>query len=139
MEIFIYYGVFNNNNTLYKIINLKMAAQIKTKNISLSASEGTFSAIFSKIKGTNKNSEISSLRQLLSNEKARLLHTVKVKQPESVYMLAKLLNRDFKAVRHDIKLLEHFGLIELISSHKQGRERLKPVVDTDKIIITISI
>ncbi|MBR9704718.1 hypothetical protein GOV12_04855 [Candidatus Pacearchaeota archaeon] len=116
-----------------------MAQQQNTINISLSLSGGTFSAIFSKIKGKKKNSQISKLRQLLSNEKARLLHTVKVKQPESVYRLAKLLNRDFKAVRHDIKLLENLGLIELISSHKNGRERLRPVVESDKIIITINI
>lgn len=116
-----------------------MATQTKTKNISLSVSEGTFRNIFSKIKGSNKNSDVSNLKQLLSNEKARLLHITKTKQPESIYKLAKLLNRDFKAVRHDIKLLEQFGLIELISSHKQGRERLMPVVDTDQIVITINI
>jgi predicted transcriptional regulator len=116
-----------------------MAEQKKIKNISLSISEGTFSAIFSKIKGNKKNSDISNIRQLLSNEKARLLHTTKIKQPDSVYELAKLLDRDFKAVRQDIKILENFGLIELISSHKKGRDRLKPVVDADTIIITVNI
>ncbi|MEM0465326.1 MAG: HTH domain-containing protein [Candidatus Pacearchaeota archaeon] len=116
-----------------------MVGHKKTKNISLSVSEGTFSSLISKISGNKKNSDIYNLRQILSNEKARLLHTIKAKQPESVYKLAKLLNRDFKAVRHDIKVLENFGLVELIASHKKGRERLKPVVDTDQIIITINI
>lgn len=116
-----------------------MAKEIKTKFITLSENEGAFSAIFHKIKGSSKNSEISSLRQLLSNEKARLLHIAKTKKPDSVYKLAKLLGRDFKSVRHDIRLLENFGLIELVSSHKQGRERLMPVVDADKIVITINI
>ncbi|MEK6872087.1 MAG: hypothetical protein AABX16_04250 [Nanoarchaeota archaeon] len=117
-----------------------MAKQIKTKNITLSEKEGTFSGLFKKIKGTqSKNTEVSELRQLLSNEKARLLHICKTKSPESIYMLAKLLGRDFKAVRHDIKFLEKYGFIELISSHKHGRERLKPVVDVDQLIITITI
>ena len=116
-----------------------MAQQSKSLTITLAEKEGTFSSIFHKIKGGKKNSEVSSLRMLLSNEKARLLHICKTKQPESIYKLAKLLGRDFKAVRQDIKLLEQFGFIELISSHKQGRERLRPLVDADKLIITINL
>ena len=68
-----------------------------------------------------------------------MLHIIKTKKPESIYELAKLLGRDFKAVRHDIKLLERFGFIELISSHKQGRERLRPVLDVDRITINIDV
>ena len=116
-----------------------MAKQIKARKITIAEKEGTFSSIFHKIKGDKKNSEISSLRQLLSNEKARLLHICKTKQPDSIYQLAKLLGRDFKAVRQDIKLLEQFGFIELISSHKHGRERLRPVVDADQVIITVNL
>ena len=117
-----------------------MAKQIKTRTINIVEKEGTFSTIFHKIKGSGKKtSEISSLRQLFSNEKARLLDICKTKQPSSIYELAKLLGRDFKAVRHDIRLLEQFGFIELISSIKHGRERLRPVVDADKVIITINL
>ncbi|MFA5857221.1 MAG: hypothetical protein WC867_07700 [Candidatus Pacearchaeota archaeon] len=113
--------------------------QVKTINITVAERSGTFSSIFHKIKGDKKNSGISILRNLLSDEKARLLNIAKTKQPESIYHLAKLLGRDFKAVRHDIKLLEEFGFIELISSHKNGRERLRPVVDADKLIVTIDL
>ena len=67
------------------------------------------------------------------------MHVCKTKQPESIYKLAKLLGRDFKAVRHDIKLLEQFGFIELILSHKHGRERLRPVVDADQVVITVNL
>lgn len=116
-----------------------MAKQIKTRNITIAEKEGTFSAIFSKIKGSKKGSEIFGLRQLLSKEKARILHICKTKQPESIYKLSKILGRDFKAVRQDIRILEQFGFIELISSHKQGRERLKPIVDADRVVITINL
>jgi predicted transcriptional regulator len=116
-----------------------MPEQTKTINITLGEKEGTFSSIFHKIKGGKKSSGVSDLRHLLSNEKARLLHVTKTKQPDSIYKLAKLLGRDFKAVRHDIKLLEKFGFIELISSHKQGRERLRPVVDANQVIITVNL
>jgi predicted transcriptional regulator len=115
-----------------------------TKNfsISLSAKDGTFTTLLHKIKRTAQNKENSStfmLRQLLSNEKARLLHVIKSKQPQSIYELAKLLGRDFKSVRQDIKILESFGFIELVSSNKNNRERLRPVVDADEIIITVTI
>ena len=117
-----------------------MAKEIKTRTITLVEKEGTFSTIFHKIKGsTKKTSEISSLRQLLSNEKARLLDVCKTKQPASIYELAKLLGRDFKAVRQDIRSLEQFGFVELISNHKHGRELLKPVVAADRVIITINL
>ena len=116
-----------------------MAKEVKTRTITIEEKGGSFLSIFHKIKGSKKNSGISSLRQLLSNEKARLLHITKTKEPESIYKLAKLLGRDFKAVRKDIKLLEQFGFIELISSHKQGRERLRPVVDADQIVVTINL
>ena len=80
--------------------------QIKNLNITLAEKSGTFSSIF--YRKDKKNSDIAKLRNLLSNEKARLLYITKSKQPESIYHLAKLLGRDFKAVRHDIKLLEEY-------------------------------
>ena len=49
------------------------------------------------------------------------------------------LDEDFKAVRQDIKLLGSFGFVELISSHKHGRERLRPVVDVDKLVINVNL
>ena len=117
-----------------------MATNIKTRVISLFEKEGAFSTLFHRFKSAKKQeSEIASLRHILSNEKARLLHICKTKKPSSIYELAKLLGRDFKAVRQDVKLLEKFGFIELISSHKQGRERLTPIVDADKIVITINV
>jgi predicted transcriptional regulator len=116
-----------------------MAQQIKKRTITIAEKGGTFSTIFHKIKGSKKNSGISSLRRLLSNEKARLLHVCKTKQPRSIYELAKTLGRDFKAVREDIRLLEQFGLVELTSSIKNNRERLRPIVDADKLEITINL
>tara|TARA_Y100000310_G_scaffold330452_1_gene402101 strand:+ start:3308 stop:3667 length:360 start_codon:yes stop_codon:yes gene_type:complete len=113
---------------------------IKTKTITLSEKEGTFSTIFHRFKGQkSQTSEIANLRRLLSNEKARILHTIKTKKPASIYELAKILGRDFKAVRQDIKLLEKFGFIELIASHKSGRERLRPLVDVDKVVINVNL
>ncbi len=119
-----------------------MAKNIKTRTISIKGKSGAFSTLFHKFKGEKQDinyNEIAAIRQLLSNEKAKLLHIIKTKQPASIYELAKLLGRDFKAVRHDIKLLEQFGFIELISSNKKGRERLRPIVDMDRLVLNIDI
>ena len=117
-----------------------MEKTIKTKTITLSEKEGTFSTIFNRFKSKKSfNSDISNLRKLLSNERAKLIHIIKTKQPGSIYELAKLLGRDFKAVRQDIKLLEQFDLIELISSIKNSRERLRPIISTDKLVITLNL
>ncbi|MDD5191552.1 MAG: HTH domain-containing protein [Candidatus Nanoarchaeia archaeon] len=117
-----------------------MVETIKTKTITLSEKEGAFSTIFSRFKGNKKSgSDISNLRQLLSDERAKMIHMIKTKKPDSIYELAKLLGRDFKAVRQDIRLLEQFGLLELISSIKNGRERLRPVIELDKLIINVDL
>lgn len=117
-----------------------MAKTIISRTITLSEKEGTFSTLFNRFKGKGSfNSDISNLRQLFSDERARLIHTIKTKKPSSIYELAKLLGRDFKAVRYDIKLLESFGLVELVSSHKKGRELLTPLIDIDQLNITINL
>jgi predicted transcriptional regulator len=79
------------------------------------------------------------LRSLLSNEKARILHVIKTKKPNSIYELAKLTGRDFKVVREDLKILEKFGLIKLVPNKEKERERLKPVLQTEKLHIIINI
>jgi len=66
------------------------------------------------IKSSDSEFSIKQFKQLLSLEKARILHVLKAKKPKSIYSLAKELKRDFKAVRQDIKMLEQFGLVRLI-------------------------
>jgi predicted transcriptional regulator len=82
---------------------------------------------------------IGALRKLLSNEKARIMHTIKVKSPSSIYALAKILKRDFKSVNEDLKLLERFGFIDLIAEKSGKRERLKPILVVDSIHINIKV
>lgn len=113
----------------------------KTREITLTHAKGAFS-IFKK-PGTSKEdydfSGILALRQFLSNEKARILHVIKTQNPISIYDLAKKLNRGFKAVNDDIKLLERFGFIELIEEKTKKRSRLRPVIVVDTITIHIKI
>ena len=117
-----------------------MAKITASRTITLSQKQGTFTTIFQRFKGNKKQaSDLSILRNLLSNEKARLLHTIKTKQPNSIYELAKLLGRDFKSVREDLKILEKFGFLEMIPIHKSGREKLKPMLSLEELQIIIQI
>jgi predicted transcriptional regulator len=116
-------------------------AKTKTREITIRESKGTFS-IF-KTPGLSKKeynfSGILALRQLLSNEKARILDAIKIQKPVSIYDLAKKLNRGFKSVNDDIKLLERFGFVELIEERTNKRIRHRPNLVVDNITINIKI
>lgn len=113
----------------------------KTREITITDSKGKFS-IFKKT-GSSKTdydfSGVLALRQLLSNEKARILHTIKHKKPQSIYDLAKKLGRGFKSVNDDIKLLERFGFIQLIEEKTKNRIRHRPEIVIDTMTIHLKV
>lgn len=113
----------------------------KTREITITQSKGAFS-IFKKTGTSRKDYDfegLSVLRQILSNEKARLLHTIKTQEPDSIYDLAKKLGRSFKSVRDDVKFLERFGFIELTAEKTKNRIRHKPEIVVDKMIINMNV
>jgi len=113
----------------------------KTREITITESKGAFS-IFRKPAISKEEydfSELSSLRQLLSNEKARLLHVIKTASPGSIYELARKLGRTFKSVNDDIKLLEKFGFIEFRQGKTGRRKALIPTLVSDKISLIIEV
>ena len=100
------------------------------KKININLEEGTFKTIFKKIIGDSNDyniSEISNVRRLLNNQKARILHIIKIRNPSSIYELTKILHRDFRTVKEDLKLLQKFGFIDLIIKYKGKRKRLNPI------------
>ncbi len=116
-------------------------AKTKIREITITESKGTFS-IFKKLSPLKEEFDfegISSLRQILSNEKARILSVIKNQNPKSIYELAKILNRGFKSVNDDIKLLERFGFIELIEEKTKNRIRHKPEIIVDTITIHLKV
>ena len=116
-------------------------AKTKIREITIHETKGYFS-IFKKDSSDKEDYDfegISALRNLLSNEKARILHTIKTQKPGSIYDLAKKLGRDFKSVSDDIKLLERFGFIEIIEEKTKNRIRHRPEVVVDTMTINIKI
>jgi len=111
----------------------------KIRYVDINVNKGGF---VSKLIGSGKThdfSDIKLLRNLLSNEKARILYVLKSKKPRSIYALAKILGRDFKSVRDDIKVLERFGFIEFHAEKTGKRSSLMPVLIIDKLQIIINI
>jgi len=116
-------------------------AKTKTKEITLQEAKGSF-FLMKKPKTTKGDYDFSgilALRQLLSNEKARMLSVIKTQNPQSIYDLAKKLNRGFKAVNDDLKLLEKFGFVELTEEKTKNRIRHKPTIVVDTVTIHFKI
>lgn len=116
-------------------------ARTKVREINLELSEGNFS-FSKKIKSSKEEYDFSgllALRQILSNEKARILHTIKEQKPNSIYDLAKKLGRTFKSVSDDLKLLERFGFIEFIEEKTKNRIRHRPIILVDTMTIHFKI
>jgi predicted transcriptional regulator len=81
---------------------------------------------------------IEAMRKILSEERLRILKTVKKEHPKSIYELAKLLKRDIKNTFDDVQFLAKIGLIELKKT-KEGREKTVPRVNYDRILLEIPV
>lgn len=81
---------------------------------------------------------IDTLRKVLTEKRMELLHVIKQHAPESIYELAKIVNRDLKSVNTDITVLVDLGLISL-EILKEERRKTKPRVEFDKLQVEIAI
>ncbi|HCL81468.1 MAG: hypothetical protein A2077_03530, partial [Nitrospirae bacterium GWC2_46_6] len=76
---------------------------------------------------------MKAMRGFITDERLRILRTIKKYSPESIYELAKILKRDTKNVSDDIHFLSDLGLIEIKKS-KDGRKKTTPKVNYQKIL-----
>ncbi len=83
-----------------------------------------------------ENSE--AMRKVLSEERLRILKTIKREHPKSIYELAKLLRRDIKNTFDDVQFLAQIGLVELKKT-REGREKTTPKVNYDRILLEIPV
>jgi predicted transcriptional regulator len=79
-----------------------------------------------------------AMRKVLSEERLRILKTIKKEHPKSIYELAKLLKRDIKNTFDDVQFLAQMGLIELKKT-REGREKTTPKVNYDRILLEINV
>ncbi|WP_025209111.1 HVO_A0114 family putative DNA-binding protein [Hippea sp. KM1] len=81
---------------------------------------------------------LNALRSVLTTKRIELLKAIAKHKPKSIYELSKIVNRDLKNVNEDVKLLSELGLLELKKS-KTDKERTKPVIEYDRIMIEIDL
>jgi predicted transcriptional regulator len=81
---------------------------------------------------------IEAMRKILSEERLRILKTIKEEHPNSIYELAKSLQRDIKNTFDDVQFLAKLGLIELKKT-KESREKTVPKVNYDRIVLEIPV
>ena len=75
--------------------------------------------------------------KILTNERVRLLHTIRENKPGSISELARMLDRKESNVHNDLTFLEGIGLLEI----RKGKNHVKkvPVVDYDALHITVPL
>jgi len=131
-KIVINLGMDENSRPIFRIghLNLQKIAKIPKME---------WRGIAPHFKPEDKALPAQAFRQLLSDEKARIIHAISSKKPVSVYALAKLLGRDFKAVRQDVRLLEQFGIVRLVKEKSGKRQRSRPVLAEKKIDISFEM
>lgn len=81
---------------------------------------------------------IDTIRAVLTNNRLLILKTIRERRPQSVYELAKMLDRDLKNVNQDLKLLAEIGLVTLEKA-ETDKKRVIPHVDYGKILLEIPV
>ena len=81
---------------------------------------------------------LAAMRKVLTENRLKILKTIRKEHPSSIYELAKLLKRDVKNTFDDIHFLAEIGLVELKKT-KEGRERNTPFVNYEKILLEIPV
>ncbi len=81
---------------------------------------------------------IDTMRAILTNKRLLILKTIREKEPNSIYELAKILRRDIKNINQDLKLLSDVGLVTL-EKIETDKKRVIPHVDYSKILLEISV
>ena len=77
-------------------------------------------------KGVIVFTSLSAIAKALSPARLELLGVILKQKPASIYALAKLVERDFKNVYSDIRLLVEIGLIDL-KLHEGKHDAARPV------------
>lgn len=114
-------------------------ATTKTRYFDMNTTEKGF---ISRLRGENKKygfDDLKILRNLLTNEKAKILQTLKTQSPESIYQLAKILKKDLKSIRRDVKILEKFGFIDFVSKKNGKRISYSPVLVVNRMEFILNI
>jgi predicted transcriptional regulator len=77
--------------------------------------------------------DFETLGRVITGARLQLLRTIRIEKPKSIQELARMVERDFKNVHQDVKLLAEFGLIEIVESGP--RRSASPVAKFSEIVL----
>jgi predicted transcriptional regulator len=78
---------------------------------------------------------MDAMLKIMSKTRFEVFAAIVEHKPDSLYKLAKILEKDQGNVLRDVKALESLGLVKLKPVKDGERERLKPESSYDKIVI----
>lgn len=96
-----------------------------------------FNAIFSGKKIYQKSTSSEDLRQIFNREKIRLICAIKDGAASSIYGLAKYLDRNFRSVYDDLKVLEQLDIVSFKKQYNGKKELLVPVLNCSEVQINV--
>ena len=70
--------------------------------------------------------------------KAKIIRAIQKHNPQSLYQLAQILDKDQGYIQKEVKFLEGLGVLEIESVKESGRTRSVPKVLYDKFIIDLN-
>jgi len=79
------------------------------------------------------------MQKVLNNNRIELLEAIKKYNPQSIYELASIVDRDQGNVTKDINILEKYGFVEVKKSKEGKRMKSAPSVDSDAIEMIIKL
>ncbi len=81
--------------------------------------------------------DAETARAIFTESRLKLIQTLKKSSPQSIYALAKLLERDFKNVYEDVIFLSELGIIGIQES-REGRKQKKPKLLCENILFELA-
>jgi len=82
---------------------------------------------------------LEAARKLLTPERLKMLGVIKREKPASLYALAKIMGKDFRAIHRDVGIMSDAGLIQKKTYRQGKRERTGLGVRAKEITLTVPI
>jgi predicted transcriptional regulator len=115
--------------------------RIKSVDDALDDAIGVMRAIQAKKKVRKQQGEyfesLEAVRAALTETRLALLRLIRTRKPKSVAELARIAQRDFKAVYRDVEALRDLGLIEVADRRRGASSRLR--TKTTEIVLRIAV
>lgn len=77
--------------------------------------------------------DFETLGRVITGARLELLNAIRIEKPKSIQELARIVDRNFKNVHQDVKLLAEFGLIEIVETGP--RRSASPVAKFSEIVL----